>query len=47
MRKLNPQEIAHVSGGVDPITKLVTGILQAEWKLLKPLFSLLTFGLIK
>ncbi len=47
MRKLNATEIAQVSGGADPITNLVTGILQAEWKLLKPLFSLLTFGLIK
>ncbi len=47
MRNLSQKEVAHVSGGADPITNLVTGILQAEWKLLKPLFSLLTFGLIK
>ncbi len=48
MRKLNATEIAQVSGGADPITNLVTGILKAEWNLiLKPIFSILTFGLIK
>ncbi len=48
MRTLNKQEVAHVSGGADPITNLVSGILKAEWNLiLKPIFSILTFGLIK
>ncbi len=47
MKVLSKQEISQVSGGADPITNLVSGILKAEWKLLKPLFSLLTFGLIK
>ena len=47
MRTLDKKEVAHVSGGADPITNLISGILKAEWKLLKPLASLLTFGLIK
>lgn len=47
MRPLNQKEIAQISGGADPITNLVSGILKAEWALLKPLFSILTFGAIK
>lgn len=44
MRTLNKTEIAHVSGGANPIVTLVTNILQAEAKLLMGIFNLLTFG---
>ncbi len=48
MRILKPSEVAQVSGGADPITTLVSAILKAEWNyILKPIFSILTFGLIK
>ncbi|MEY4763939.1 MAG: hypothetical protein RI907_612 [Pseudomonadota bacterium] len=48
MRTLSKTEVAQVSGGADPITNLVSSILKAEWNLiLKPIFSVLTFGLIK
>lgn len=46
MRVLNRTEIAHVSGGADPITTLVSNILKAEWNfILRPIFNTLTFGL--
>jgi hypothetical protein len=47
MRTLNNQEIAHVSGGANPIVSFVSGILKAEAKLLTGIFNLLTFGAFK
>ena len=45
VRTLDQKEIAQVSGGADPITNLVSGILKAEWNLiLLPIFNVLTFG---
>lgn len=44
MRPLNQTEIAQVSGG-NPIVNLITGILQAEARLLTGIFNLLTFGI--
>ena len=44
MRHLNSQEIAQVSGGANPIVSFVTGILNAEKKILTTIFNLLTFG---
>lgn len=45
MRVLNQTEVAHVSGGANPIVTLVTNILQAEARLLTGIFNLLTFGI--
>lgn len=47
MRNLNQQEIAHVSGGANPIVTFVTTILNYEKKLLTGIFNLLTFGAFK
>lgn len=47
MRTLKQQEIAHVSGGANPIVTLVTNILNGEKKLLMGIFNLLTFNAFK
>ncbi|MFT3859105.1 MAG: hypothetical protein QM742_16935 [Aquabacterium sp.] len=44
MRILSKTDIAHVSGGANPIVTLVSNILKAEGKLLTGIFNLLTFG---
>jgi hypothetical protein len=44
MRTLNSREVAHISGGANPIVTLVSNILKAEGKLLAGIFNLLTFG---
>jgi hypothetical protein len=47
MRTLNAKEVAHVSGGANPIVTLVSNILKGEGALLTGIFNILTFGAFK